>query len=560
MTAAGSEGSGATDVPELRTGFSRASATDGGGVERQIFAVPVNYRIGGGWVPIESSLVETDRAGFAVENGENEFDLLIPADAGSRPVRLEEDGSWVSFAMVGADGAPEVAGDVASYAGPDGTEPTLQSTPVGVKETVVLAEPPVGPAEYVYEIKASAGVTPALADDGGVEFTTEAGEVEYVIPAPFMVDTPGTPEGWSSAVRFGLSETTGGWRLTLIADSEWLTDPSRVYPVMIDPTVTTLPDAQTDCWINQASPGSNYCDTNMLRVGLDANGKKRLSLVKFPVTDIPPTATVLSAELGLYADSTQSRTSKTATYIARRVDQSWGSAATWTARNSTSNWSTAGGSWAGSTAGLNLAGTGSGWRNFEVTPYVADWVSGSQPNYGVIIKQSPEDVDNSLGFHSSEATAIDKLPKLVVTYNTAPSVPANLSLSPCLQTCTPMVSEAATPTLAGTSTDADLDDLTYQLQVYAAGGSTVLATGVSTATTQGQPGSCRCRPGRWPTTDPMSSGSGPATATSTGTGTRLLAVEPGSRSPSTSTSPRPHRQACRWRRAWPTATRWLPTP
>ncbi len=100
---------GQVDDPLLRDRFSTAWVEEDGSITREVYAAPVNFRVDGVWMPIENSWEATDRAGFARENGANSFDVLIPADAGSRPVRVEQAGSWVSFGTVGADGAPSVS-------------------------------------------------------------------------------------------------------------------------------------------------------------------------------------------------------------------------------------------------------------------------------------------------------------------------------------------------------------------------------------------------------------------------------------------------------------------
>jgi hypothetical protein len=52
-----------------------------------------------------------------------------------------------------------------------------------------------------------------------------------------MQDSSHTEAGISHAVSFALSTAGSTLSLTVSANQSWLDDPSRVYPVVIDPTV-----------------------------------------------------------------------------------------------------------------------------------------------------------------------------------------------------------------------------------------------------------------------------------------------------------------------------------
>ena len=77
-----------------------------------------------------------------------------------------------------------------------------------------------------------------------VTLTDAEGGVAYVISAPYMYDAAGE---YSDAVTLTLTETKNKkFTLTLTAESEWLGDASRAYPVCIDPAFEYEPtDADT---------------------------------------------------------------------------------------------------------------------------------------------------------------------------------------------------------------------------------------------------------------------------------------------------------------------------
>ena len=113
-----------------------------------------------------------------------------------------------------------------------------------VKESIILNAPAAQSKEtdgeandsrYVYTFRLTLeGLTPELQEDGSILLLNEAGETEYTIPAPFMMDDAGE---YSDQVTYALTEDASVWLLTITADSAWLDDDSRVYPVSIDPSI-----------------------------------------------------------------------------------------------------------------------------------------------------------------------------------------------------------------------------------------------------------------------------------------------------------------------------------
>ena len=115
----------------------------------------------------------------------------------------------------------------------DGVDLSYTLYSYNVKETIVLNQPR---SSYSFPFTLNAeGLTPVLLEDGSIELRTADEEVIYLIPAPFMTDAAGAE---SDAVSYALEEAdSGSWILTVIADSEWINDENRTFPVEIDPTV-----------------------------------------------------------------------------------------------------------------------------------------------------------------------------------------------------------------------------------------------------------------------------------------------------------------------------------
>ena len=134
----------------------------------------------------------------------------------------------------------------------------------------------------------------------------------FYLPKPFMYDSTDDPPlatgtGWSDKVTQTLAAATGSdhHRRRELARS-----PDRRYPVVIDPTIKVQPQVgqAQDAMINSYEPGTNYDSLWRLSVGtnqVNATTKAIFrSLVKFPLTEVPPGTTLDSAQLRLYFDQT----------------------------------------------------------------------------------------------------------------------------------------------------------------------------------------------------------------------------------------------------------------
>jgi hypothetical protein len=484
-----SPGSSAGEDPALvelvdeRTLTSRTFRLPDGGMQTEVFTHPLHFRAADGSLArIDNTLVESERPGFAAENAANRYQLLIPEDAGSRPVQFQANGEWVSFGADGADGAPLVQDNQASINGL-GTSTRLEyeATSAGVKESVILSAAPGAGEEtsWSFELDASDGVAPHLNASGGLDFVDDDGAVVFAAPAPFMVDSSGTSGGYSDAVSFDLEEFGDTWRLTMAADATWLRDPKRVYPVKIDPTITV--SGAADCWINQFSPGTPNCGagSDWIRAGF-LGGKARRALLKFNVDAIPANASVSEAEVMLHIDNTQTTNVAIAEYVARRMTQSWTGQATWATHNGTTAWAQPGGDYAVSSApGTELNGSTTGYRALDATAMTDAWVNGTHPNLGMLVKQRVENVDSLLGFFSSNSANLNQWPKLIATYDVPPTTPIGLVPAEGVAT------NDATPTFAATYRDPNAGDRGYiNFEIWDATSATRIRSGRTPASTQ----------------------------------------------------------------------------
>jgi RHS repeat-associated protein len=431
----------AVELPGKRTATSNTFELADGTLETQLFQTPVNYRDeDGDWQPIEQELQEA--ASGAVTNGDNSFDVYLPEDLDQAPIRVSVDDTWVSEAPIGLDTEPaELQADgTASYAD-DGAAASLDYVGLanGLKETINLRDSSA-PASYHFKLEASAGVTPTLLEDGSVEFRDGDEEVVAEMPPPMMIDDveAAAPEG---AVHYSLkADGPQRWQITVEADTQWLADPDRVWPVSIDPSLT-VPMPELDCVLISVdqlsrcgSSGFSYLldKANYPSSGPDEYGR---SLLRFSLASIPKTAALTSATVGLYSAKTATNVTKVDMYDVSKI---WTGGVTWGASDGKHAWAAPGGEFGKymptptSLTTAERGGTGPGWWNFsspELTWLAQRWITKAVPNNGLLLKLSNE-VPHVCCFERRvewESSASTNKPYLAVQYNLPASADSKVS-------------------------------------------------------------------------------------------------------------------------------------
>ena len=103
-----------------------------------------------------------------------------------------------------------------------------------IEEDIILTSPTDA---RVFTLDVKCGTLSArVEEDNSVVFLSEQGEVCFRIGIPYMEDAAGEVlnDIAVSAVR-----TSGGWAVSYTPDEEWLRSDERVYPILLDPSVTT---------------------------------------------------------------------------------------------------------------------------------------------------------------------------------------------------------------------------------------------------------------------------------------------------------------------------------
>jgi hypothetical protein len=432
--------------PELefkRTATSQTFRLPDGSLETRLYASPINYRDAeGDWKPIEEGLGLAPNG--ALTNGGNRFDVMLPDKLDDGAVRLEIGDAWVSEQLIGPETEPAQlsAKGAASYeATGSGTTFDLTTLGNGLKENIEIPDLSA-PSSFQFELQMSVGLTPSISEDGSLEIRDNVDSLIARAPAPVLSDSDPAHPATSSAVHYSLqhrSEQT--WDLSVEVEREWLEQPSRSWPVVLDPTLT-VPGPTLDCTYEGIEPGTSewrQCgsfgyQSLLAQYSLQSGVKHRWrSALKFNLGSIPADAYVTSATVGLY--SPQAATNATGVQL-RRATKPWSDSVNWqiyakelppeSTQWKPLPWSTPGGDFTseGSEVLTSERGSQAGWWNFSqgLAPLVQGWVSGSIPNQGLIVKLpqdascEPSCTTRSVTFNSSAYPDSQQRPYMQVVY------------------------------------------------------------------------------------------------------------------------------------------------
>jgi len=181
---------------------------------------------------------------------------------------------------------------------------------------------------------------------------------------------------------------------------------------------------------NNATGCNNFGANTDMSVGTDTNSISR-GLFSYQLSDIPTGSTISNATLSLYHYNSVPNAQ---TLHAYAVTHAWnegtgvsnpssctGNGATWYEANGGVNWTNQGGDFSATAGGAvtTVAGEGAKWHNFDITAMAQQWVNGSAPNLGTLIKYDNEAIltGNEVDYWTNNYTAAPTLrPKLSVTY------------------------------------------------------------------------------------------------------------------------------------------------
>lgn len=174
-----------------------------------------------------------------------------------------------------------------------------------IKESIIINSKEGLQEEFIFKFNTGELKAELLDNKEIVIYKEDKEEYIFKIEAPYMFDSN---EEYSSDIEVKLEqdEDTNEYILTLIPSKEWLEDKERVYPITIDPTISTSRDYQDiqDTYIYEGDAGNYTKNTaHILRVGNRNRAWPRYSptrtLIKFTLPELSAGDQVIYAALSL---------------------------------------------------------------------------------------------------------------------------------------------------------------------------------------------------------------------------------------------------------------------
>ena len=247
-----------------------------------------------------------------------------------------------------------------------------------VKENIIVKSPQIS---YTYSFALSVqSLTAELQETGEIVFRDiHTNEIKYHIPAPYMYDSLGSV---SHDVEYSLETVSNGYVITITADSSWLNNAERAFPVTIDPTIQKA--IVFDTFISSANPTENYGSSSELWIS-----PSRISFLRCSMPTIPSGCQFYAANLyvyyyyysyitdgGLYAGAYQVMHSWSENELTWNIAQPSSTTYISSTRLSTGYMSGARGAYSGSPK----------TASFDVTTAAASWYANPSSNFGIALK------------------------------------------------------------------------------------------------------------------------------------------------------------------------------
>ncbi|RAJ32831.1 RHS repeat-associated protein [Kitasatospora sp. SolWspMP-SS2h] len=423
-----------TEVVGERDAQQRVYLNKDGTYTTRYYTAPVNFRRkDGSWQAIDAALEPrigsamgrsvAGQDGWTTKSGERELSFAAAADRDPLVSLDLGDGLAVGYALRGAAAsAGSVEGESVTYRSVfPKADVEFRAGSDSFKE-VLLLQDASAPTEWVFPLRLK-GVSASI-EDGALILKDGQGAVRGRMPAGWMEDSDQAPNSGgqgvvSSGVTYELIPDGAGTALKVKLDEQWLHAPDRVFPVKVDPSVTSVRPVEGTYVMSGYT--ADYSGDTELKVGTyNGGGNKAASFLKFSgVENTLRNASVLGVKLSVYNSWSSSCKAKPVTV-----------------HPVTSNWSQGSvRSWPGPSIGaaLTSANFAHGWRASDSSAWscapawepidlgeegknlVNRWTHGWQANYGLALKADDNDSGGWKRFGSDNSGAA--APSLDVTWS-----------------------------------------------------------------------------------------------------------------------------------------------
>lgn len=431
VSALSSKNTEATDneIVYERDEYTKKYQNDDGSITADIYATPIHYKDeNGDWKNINNLLGESeDKTSY--ENTDTPLKIKFANKASHKKlVTITNDGYKISW---GIENANKVKGVVNNHPNDSKIETltseikydnvfkdttlkyTLSSYSL-IEELIMNSVPTYDSVVYYVNCK---GLKAKVANQEVIFYTDDTEEKEiYKFAVPYMYDSAEKPK-FNMNVGVSIEETKDGYKVTHTFDMDWLKSEDRVYPVVLDPIVTSYQHYSNieDTYTNSNNPNTNYVNTPYLKIGKD-NGNNYIFVKITSLPDIGVNSTINSATLGLYLNYGTTTWGALSIYELNRVWDSY--QLTWNNQTDLVNQASI------LQNGIYPTATGGYYKyNIDVTSTYIKWYDGTLNNYGFYLRYQNLNYNDWNNIYSSDNLGIGSTYLPAITVNYTPNIP-----------------------------------------------------------------------------------------------------------------------------------------
>lgn len=460
------------EVTEMREESVKYFLCDDGSYIAATYAAPVHYNENGVWKEIDNTLTPSSKSGETVYSTKGGLNVTVPSDLGSGKRFTATNGSYtISFGVksidnslsaqakvVETDALPSVVkmNSTADISDEKVTASSMaqkvetltekqkvekfnneqmtvdkQSAAVvykgfnqqsdleyivtsnSLKENIVVYKPQ---DEYVYSFDLdSDGLIPVEQPNGSIILVeSEASqEAVFTLDAPYMYDANGAE---SYDIELSIKENGDEYVVMVEADSTWLNNSEREFPVVIDPTWSAPNSKIQDVYVINGTFANSPRSNTEIRAGRNLTNIVR-SYIKLSMPTNLPTGYVLKHSTLTFKKQNYFKTSKDIDVRAYDCKDA-------------ASWSTSSISW----NNQPFSNSNNGYLNsnpellssvaaksdldsysFSITKAVQRWLNG-EINNGIMLSSSDESTKTQVDFYSTRTSASENRPGFVIYY------------------------------------------------------------------------------------------------------------------------------------------------
>lgn len=361
----------------------------------------------------EQASVPAEDSGLTAPTGRGAVsESAAGADAATAPM--------VSLAWAGAVPTPTTSGDTSTYPGIlPGIDLKLRALRSGFEDSWVIGDLASGRAQPTLDLPLTlANATLAPVGDGSYAIRGRDGTRVGTVAAPVVFDSRRDRWGEPVAPRqlpMTVAKTTTGVTLTVSGYEDYLSDPATVFPVTIDPATTTV--APMFDTLVQEGTTTDASAGGTLHLG-NFSGHPSRSYLTWRTASFGGTQ-VLGATLNLYQAGAGTCTPK--------GWQLWAAGPSDTSTRWTNQPPVSGGApMASASSSKGAAGCEPGTVSINATSWLQGAVA-SRLGAGAMMLRAADESDQT-GWKVFASSENSNPPRLIVTYNRAPNVPAAPSI------------------------------------------------------------------------------------------------------------------------------------